>query len=58
MSAHSSRAMKCACGAYFLFSEYHWPHCSRNPQRAIVSGRKESLFEKPPTTAKPLTHHS
>jgi hypothetical protein len=43
MSAHSSKALKCACGGYYIFSEYHWPHCHRNPDR--VATAKDRLFE-------------
>jgi hypothetical protein len=46
MSAHSSKAMKCSCGGYFIFSEYHWPHCRTNPERTTTTGRKASLFEQ------------
>jgi hypothetical protein len=44
MSAHSSKALKCSCGGYFIFPEYHWPHCPQNPERTATA--KESLFEQ------------
>lgn len=37
---HSRILLRCACGGYFQFPEFHWPHCAFNPANVAKTNPK------------------